>query len=88
MAIQREQCRPNQASQKQIGNLSRTNGANRIVLNVHRLLGGRLCASFVSNTLANIVRQYLVSVFLIFWGAMPHRFVGFTGGGGIIGQVE
>jgi len=24
----------------------------------------------------------------VFWGAMPHRFVGFTGGGGIIGSVE
>jgi len=23
-----------------------------------------------------------------FWDVMPHRFVGFTGGGGIIGQVE
>jgi hypothetical protein len=52
------------------------------------MLGGKRYAGSVSNTLGNIVRQYLVSVFLIFWGAMPHRFVGFTGGGGIIGQVE
>jgi len=51
MAIQREQCRPNKASQKQIGNLSRTNGANRIVLNVHNMLGGERYAGFISNPL-------------------------------------